>query len=125
MILIMLVMYILAILGMSLFETYTKSSNNDLRFHDRFGYLYILYNFQLFYTILNNFSIYSSIGESFKTLFQLLTFDQWNDMVKEISTIANPIVTTAYIIIWTCLGAFIFRNVFVGVMGTYILNINK
>jgi len=94
MILIMLVMYILAILGMSLFETYTKSSNNDLRFHDRFG----------------------SIGESFKTLFQLLTFDQWNDMVQEISTIANPIVTTAYIIIWTCLGAFIFRNVFVGVM---------
>ncbi|OUM61470.1 hypothetical protein PIROE2DRAFT_12521 [Piromyces sp. E2] len=87
-------MYILAILGMSLFETYTKSSNDDLRFHDRFG----------------------SIGESFKTLFQLLTFDQWNDMVKEISTIANPIVTSAYIIIWTCLGAFIFRNVFVGVM---------
>ncbi|ORX83476.1 hypothetical protein BCR32DRAFT_266947 [Anaeromyces robustus] len=94
MMLIMLVMYILAILGMSLFETYTKSSNNDLRFHDRFG----------------------SIGESFKTLFQLLTFDQWNDMVNEISTIANPVVTTAYIIIWTCLGAFIFRNVFVGVM---------
>ncbi|ORX49236.1 hypothetical protein BCR36DRAFT_353614 [Piromyces finnis] len=94
MILIMLVMYILAILGMSLFETYTKSTQTDLRFHDRFG----------------------SIGESFKTLFQLLTFDQWNDMVTEISTIANPIVTTAYIIIWTCLGAFIFRNVFVGVM---------
>ncbi|KAG4087957.1 hypothetical protein H8356DRAFT_1726378 [Neocallimastix lanati (nom. inval.)] len=94
MLLIMLVMYILAILGMSLFESYTKSSQNDLRFHDRFG----------------------SIGESFKTLFQLLTFDQWNDMVKEISTIANPIITSAYIIIWTCLGAFIFRNVFVGVM---------
>jgi len=94
MLLIMLVMYILAILGMSLFESYTKSSQNDLRFHDRFG----------------------SIGESFKTLFQLLTFDQWNDMVEEISTIANPIITSAYIIIWTCLGAFIFRNVFVGVM---------
>ncbi|KAL6605009.1 Ion transport protein-domain-containing protein [Neocallimastix sp. 'constans'] len=94
MILIMLVMYILAILGMSLFENYTKSSQNDLRFHDRFG----------------------SLGESFKTLFQLLTFDQWNDMVKEISTISNPAVTTTYILIWTCLGAFIFRNVFVGVM---------
>jgi len=38
MLLIMLVMYILAILGMSLFESYTKSSQNDLRFHDRFGY---------------------------------------------------------------------------------------
>ncbi|ORY61817.1 hypothetical protein LY90DRAFT_505530 [Neocallimastix californiae] len=60
--------------------------------------------------------VFSSLGESFKTLFQLLTFDQWNDMVKEISTISNPAVTTTYILIWTCLGAFIFRNVFVGVM---------
>jgi len=73
-------------------------------------------NDYLYFSLILN----SSIGESFKTLFQLLTFDQWNDMVKEISTIANPIVTTAYIIIWTCLGAFIFRNVFVGVMGTNI-----
>jgi len=45
-------------------------------------------------------------------------------MVKEISTISNPAVTTTYILIWTCLGAFIFRNVFVGVMGTIINIIN-
>jgi len=71
-----------------------------------------------------NYDIYfSSIGESFKTLFQLLTFDQWNDMVNEISTIANPVVTSAYIIIWTCLGAFIFRNVFVGVMGIIFIKL--
>jgi len=39
-------MYILAILGMSLFESYTKSSVENLRFHDRFGYIlnYTIYS---------------------------------------------------------------------------------
>ncbi|KAI8804223.1 Ion transport protein-domain-containing protein [Cladochytrium replicatum] len=94
MLLIIIVAYIFAVTGVNLFESYTESTLPNLQFQ---------------YT-------FSNIGQSLMTLFQLLTFDQWDTILREINTVCDPGFATIFIISWVFLGGFIFRNVFVGVM---------
>jgi cation channel sperm-associated protein 2 len=54
------------------------------------------------------------------SIFQILTFDDWYTMTKELSASVNAVVSQIYILSWIFLGAFIFRNIFVGVIGTLL-----
>lgn len=51
------------------------------------------------------------------TLFQLFTLDQWYNIYQDVVKISDPVVTLLYILIWIGIGSFIFRNLFVGIMG--------
>lgn len=51
------------------------------------------------------------------TLFQLFTLDQWYDIYRDVVKISDPIISLLYIIIWIGIGSFVFRNLFVGIMG--------
>lgn len=60
----------------------------------------------------------SSLGEAFITLFQLLTMDGWFRLQSDISTVVPVPIVVLFFISWVWIGAFIFRNIFIGVMGT-------
>lgn len=90
----LLVTYIVAVLGIQLFAEYTNSTRTDLLYKDYF----------------------KSVLRSSMTLFQLLTLDNWYQIQREIGTVVDPIVTSIYFIFWVWIGAFIFRNIFIGVM---------
>ena len=94
MITLLMVTYIFAIFGVKMFEQYTYSTRTDLQFQEKF----------------------SNVGQAFITLFQLLTLDQWFRIQDDIAKIVGSILTGIYFILWVWLGAFIFRNIFVGVM---------
>ena len=51
------------------------------------------------------------------TLFQLFTLDQWVQIYSNLAAVSNHIFTGIYIVLWVWVGAFLFRNLFVGVMG--------
>ena len=51
------------------------------------------------------------------TLFQLFTFEAWFNLYNEIAMVSNKVLTGLYILLWIWIGAFIFRNLFVGIMG--------
>ena len=51
------------------------------------------------------------------TLFQLFTLDQWYNIYRDLIKISNPISSLIYILVWIGIGSFIFRNLFVGIMG--------
>ncbi len=53
------------------------------------------------------------------TTFQLLTFDDWLNISADLTKKINSAVVYIYIISWVFLGGFVFRNVFVGVMGIF------
>lgn len=59
---------------------------------------------------------FASIGESFETMFILMTLDQWDPINRNLAVITNTVASYVFIIFWTWIGAFIFRNIFVGVM---------
>ncbi|KAI8895039.1 Ion transport protein-domain-containing protein [Globomyces pollinis-pini] len=59
---------------------------------------------------------FQNMTESLKTIFILLTLDQWDLININIAKISNSAVTYFFMISWTWVGAFIFRNIFVGVM---------
>jgi cation channel sperm-associated protein 2 len=90
----LLVTYIVAVLGIQLFAEYTNSTRTDLLYKDYF----------------------KSVLRSGMTLFQLLTLDNWYQIQREIGTVVNPAITSIYFIFWVWIGAFIFRNIFIGVM---------
>ncbi|KAJ3085986.1 Cation channel sperm-associated protein 2 [Quaeritorhiza haematococci] len=94
MLMILLVAYVYGIMAVNFYEGYTKSTRTDLKYQYAFA----------------------NLGNSMMTLFQLLTLDQWDGMNRDISKVADPVVSNVFIISWVWLGAFIFRNVFVGVM---------
>lgn len=94
MLLLILVAYIFAIIAVNLFEPYTHSHLPGLMFQDYFN----------------------NIMNSFASLFILLTLDRWSEVNKDLILVTDPISTYIYIITWVWLGAFIFRNIFVGVM---------
>jgi len=95
-ILLVILMYIFAVLAIGLFEDYSKSTIEDLKY-------------QYFF---------SDMIAAMRTLFQLLTLDQWFNIAKDITRVESihPIVVIMFFIIWVALGAFIFRNIFIGVM---------
>ena len=86
--------FVFAIIGINLYEDYTQSEVSGLLFQDFFG----------------------SIGESFETIFILMTLDQWDPINRNLAVITNPVCSYIFIILWTWVGSFIFRNIFVGVM---------
>ena len=67
----------------------------------------------------------STLGHALLTLFQLFTLDHWYDILRDMIKVADSVMVKIYIILWICIGAFIFRNIFAGIMGECILLIFK
>lgn len=93
MLLVFMVFYLYAIVGVYLYKPYTESTLH-IQFRRSF----------------------ESIGHAFMTLFQLMTLDEWDPINRDLYTVIDPVWSQLYIISWVWLGAFIFRNIFVGVM---------
>ncbi len=51
------------------------------------------------------------------TLFQLFTLDQWYRIYNDLIKVIHPAFACTYILLWVWIGAFLFRNLFVGIMG--------
>ncbi|KAI9337772.1 hypothetical protein BDR26DRAFT_863523 [Obelidium mucronatum] len=103
MLVVLIVSYVYSIVGVYLFRNYTTSSDEGL-----------LYKFY-----------FMDIGQAMMTLFQLLTLDQWDPVNRDLIKETDPIWTNLYVISWVCLGAFIFRNIFVGVMVNHFDKISQ
>ncbi|KAL7829025.1 hypothetical protein SRHO_G00326590 [Serrasalmus rhombeus] len=61
---------------------------------------------------------FDGISNSFSTIFILLTVDHWYSLLEEGWKVPglNKVACGAFVISWIILGAFIFRNLFVGFM---------
>jgi len=94
MILLSIVIYIFAIVGVYAFDTYTLSDIPGLQYQDSF----------------------SNLGCALQTLFQILTLDNWNNIYDEMISVGDSVFTAIFMILWVWTGAFIFKNIFVGVM---------
>ncbi|XP_022105648.1 cation channel sperm-associated protein 2-like isoform X2 [Acanthaster planci] len=94
MLLLLLFAYIFAIAGVIFFDSYTRSDREDLQYKDSF----------------------STITRALITLFQLFTLDQWYKVLMDMWKVADRFFTTFYLMLWICIGSFIFRNIFVGIM---------
>eukprot|EP00741_Cyanophora_paradoxa_P000823 tig00000444_g794.t1 len=92
--LLVILFYIYGVFSVSLFESYNVSPLPGLAFQHKF----------------------STLGGSFLTLFQLLTLDQWYSICTEIAEYTLKPVTIIFFLTWVWIGAFIFRNIFIGVM---------
>jgi len=86
--------YIFAIVGIQIFDEYTHSHKADLAYRTGF----------------------SNLPNTFVTLFQLFTLDQWYDVIEDTAEVMGLGYPCAYCLTWILLGSFIFRNIFVGVM---------
>lgn len=42
-------------------------------------------------------------------------------MLTDLVKVADDITAKIYVILWICIGAFIFRNIFAGIMGKHVL----
>ena len=51
------------------------------------------------------------------TLFQLFTLDQWYKIYNDLIKVSSVAFTCVYILLWVWIGSFVFRNLFVGIMG--------
>eukprot|EP00698_Gefionella_okellyi_P003121 TRINITY_DN12914_c0_g1_i1.p1 TRINITY_DN12914_c0_g1~~TRINITY_DN12914_c0_g1_i1.p1 ORF type:complete len:486 (-),score=93.50 TRINITY_DN12914_c0_g1_i1:153-1610(-) len=92
--LVAVMIYIFAVFGISLFQSYTNSTRTDLFYHQRF----------------------SNLWQAIITLFQIMTFDHWYAITQDIAQVVNIGIVAVYVILWIWLAAFVFRNVFIGVM---------
>jgi len=66
---------------------------------------------------------FSSIHDSFITLFQVMTLDNWSDVMKDLSanvTAFHPIMIQLYFISFVILTAIVAFNVFVAVMTSHV-----
>ncbi|XP_039627290.1 cation channel sperm-associated protein 2-like [Polypterus senegalus] len=88
--------YIFTITGVLLFSDYSLSTVSDLEFS---------YSFM-------------DIPNTLVTLFILFTLDHWYAMAREILKVVelDHASCIIFIILWIFIGAFIFRNIFVGIM---------
>ncbi|XP_070543381.1 cation channel sperm-associated protein 2-like [Ptychodera flava] len=93
MLLLMLFAYIFAIAGVYFFEKYSRSEREDLLYTESF----------------------SSLPRAFVTLIQLFTLDQWFKVLNDMRKVVD-VKATVYVITWICIGSFIFRNIFAGIM---------
>ncbi|EPZ34913.1 hypothetical protein ROZALSC1DRAFT_28316 [Rozella allomycis CSF55] len=94
--LLFVVAYIYAILAINLFDTSGRSKiSGSLEFFD---------------------GRWATLGDTLQTLFQILTLDRWLYILRELSLVINPVLAYIYGIVWVWLGAFIFRNLFIGIM---------
>ncbi|XP_041966141.1 cation channel sperm-associated protein 2-like isoform X2 [Alosa alosa] len=88
--------YIFAVVGVILFQAYTRSDVSGLTYHDSF----------------------KDIMNSFITLFILFTLDHWYAILADTRKVPemDPNICGVYIILWLIIGAVIFRNIFVGIL---------
>ncbi|KAI8611411.1 Ion transport protein-domain-containing protein [Chytriomyces sp. MP71] len=103
MLLVLIVAFTYSVVGVYLFQPYTVSTDSDLSFQYYF----------------------MDIGQSMMTLFQLLTLDQWDALNLDLIKKTESVWTTLFIISWVCLGAFIFRNIFIGVLVNHFHKISQ
>ena len=59
----------------------------------------------------------SSLPNAAITLFQLITLDQWYTLYQDLIKVSNETFTCVYIVLWISIGAFMFQNLFVGILG--------
>jgi hypothetical protein len=57
------------------------------------------------------------LGNAIVFTFQLMTMDAWFKIQHDVARIVTPALVVIFFIAWIWLGSFIFRNVFIGVMG--------
>ena len=62
---------------------------------------------------------FSSLLNAMITLFQLFTLDQWYKIYNDLTKVSSVAFTCTYILLWVWIGSFVFRNLFVGIMGEY------
>ncbi|XP_065060530.1 cation channel sperm-associated protein 2-like isoform X2 [Rhopilema esculentum] len=96
-------MYIFAVTGTVMFTSHHKSTRGD-----------ILYKYS-----------FSNLVKSLLTLFQLFTLDHWFEILIDLGKTSNDFFSKAYILLWICVGAFIFKNVFTGIMVMNFQNIRN
>lgn len=87
--------FMFGIFAINLFESYTHSNRPGLLYQEKF----------------------SDLPQALITLFQLFTLDQWYSIEADVRLVVNPAVSIVFFVTWVWIGAFIFRNIFVGVMG--------
>ena len=63
---------------------------------------------------------FSTLKNAFITLFQLFTLDHWYEILNDMVKAVNPVVAKIYVLLWICIGAFVFRNIFAGIMGRLV-----
>ena len=66
---------------------------------------------------LSHIPTHSSLPNAMITLFQLFTLDQWYKIYNDLIKVSNVTFTCIYILMWVWVGSFVFRNLFVGIMG--------
>eukprot|EP00063_Salmo_salar_P005359 XP_013980194.1 PREDICTED: cation channel sperm-associated protein 2 isoform X1 [Salmo salar] len=88
--------YIFAVVGVILFESYTRSNVEGLVYNMNFKDIY----------------------NSFITLFILFTMDHWYALLADTRKVPelDKAICGLYIILWLLIGSFVFRNIFVGIM---------
>nr|XP_046211847.1 cation channel sperm-associated protein 2-like [Oncorhynchus gorbuscha] len=88
--------YIFAVVGVILFESYTRSNIEGLVYNMNFKDIY----------------------NSFITLFILFTMDHWYALLADTRKVPelDKAICGLYIILWLLIGSFVFRNIFVGIM---------
>ena len=60
----------------------------------------------------------SSLPNVAITLFQLITLDQWYTLYQDLIKVSDETFTGVYLGLWISIGAFLFQNLFVGILGT-------
>ena len=99
MVLLFAVAYIFAIIAVSLFQPASEPANP----------IYFAAYYRSF----------GSLHDAILTLFQLFTLDQWYRVYRAAASVVEPgmqIPLMIYIILWIWLGAFIFKNIIVGII---------
>lgn len=79
--------------------------------------------FPLSHTILcihSETTLYSSLLAVVITLFQLFTLDQWYNIYNDLIKVIHPFFAATYMLLWVWIGSFVFRNLFVGIMGMFV-----
>ncbi|XP_072421048.1 cation channel sperm-associated protein 2-like [Chiloscyllium punctatum] len=96
---------VFAVVGVSLFRSYTESDKPGLYYHTSFR----------------------SVLLTFQTLFQLFTLDHWYALLTDIWQVdeVDVIASGIYIMLWILIGSFIFRNIIVGIMVSNFQSIRK
>ncbi|KAL5267104.1 hypothetical protein ACHWQZ_G004218 [Mnemiopsis leidyi] len=75
---------------------------------------------------LNEFQgAFDNLYRAMITLFQLFTMDQWYALLKYLWIDNSKFESTLYIILWVLFGAFIFKNIFVGIMVNNFQDISR
>eukprot|EP00794_Sanderia_malayensis_P009747 gene9747-10744_t len=96
-------MYIFAVTGTVMFKSHANSKRQDVMYKDSF----------------------SNLVNSFLTLFQLFTLDHWFEIMIDLEKEVNSLFSKLYIVLWICVGSFIFKNVFTGIMVMNFQNIRN